>query len=100
MDQVIGGAELYITGKEETVFGVAITDGEGADKTVMSSIDNGELRHGAHLPYEILVSGNKAYMLHGKFRIAQSFPDLSMGSFMGISAAPDAIEMTLKEAIK
>jgi len=91
---------IDIPGKEEAVFGVAITDGEGADKTVMTSIDNGELRHSAHLPYEILVSGNKAYILHGKFRIAQSFPDLGMGSFMSISAAPDAIENTLKEAIK
>ena len=31
-------------------------------------------------------------MLHGKFRIAQSFPDLTMGTFMKISGAPAAIE--------
>jgi hypothetical protein len=46
------------------------------------------------------VSGKHAYMLHGKFRIAQSFPDLSMGNFMNISGAPDAIENSIKEAIK
>jgi hypothetical protein len=91
---------IDITGKEEAVFGVAINEGEGSDKTVMSAIDTGELRHSAHLPYEVLVSGKHAYMLHGKFRIAQSFPDLGMGSFMTISAAPDAIENSIKEAIK
>ncbi|MCI4411266.1 MAG: hypothetical protein JHC38_06285 [Thiotrichales bacterium] len=90
---------IDIPGKEEAVFGVAITEGDGADKTVMSAIDTGALRHTAHLPYEVLVSGKNAYMLHGKFRIAQSFPDLSMGNFMSISAAPDAIETILKENI-
>lgn len=90
---------IDIPGKEESVFGVAISEGDGADKTVMSAIDTGKQRHTAHLPYEILVSGKKAYILHGKFRIAQSFPDLSMGNFMSISAAPDAIETILGEAI-
>ncbi len=91
---------IDIPGKEEAVFGVAISDGDGADKAVMSAIDTGELRHSAHLPYEVLVSGKKAYILHGKFRIAQSFPDLGMGSFMTISAAPDAIENSIKAAIQ
>jgi hypothetical protein len=30
-------------------------------------------------------------MIHGKFRIAQSYPDLGMGTFMKISGAPDGI---------
>ncbi len=96
-------AQVYrvdVTGKEESLFGVAIKEGDGADATVMGATDQGALRHTAHLPYELLVSGNKAYMLHGKFRIAQSFPDLGMGTFMGISAAPDAIEESIKQAIK
>ena len=90
---------IDIPGKDEAVFGVAITEGDGADKTVMTAIDTGALRHSAHLPYEVLVSGKNVYMLSGKFRIAQSFPDLSMGNFMSISAAPDAIELLLKEQI-
>lgn len=90
---------IDIPGKDEAVFGVAITEGEGADKTVMTAIDTGALRHSAHLPYEVLVNGKNVYMLSGKFRIAQSFPDLSMGNFMSISAAPDAIELLLKEQI-
>jgi hypothetical protein len=91
---------IDIPGKDESVFGVAIVEGEGSDKTVMAATDTGNLRHTAHLPYELLVSGNKAYILHGKFRIAQSFPDLGMGTFMKISGAPNAIENTIKQAIK
>ena len=91
---------IDIPGKEESVFGVALVDGKGADKTVMAATDTGDLRHTPHLPYELLVSGNKAYMLHGKFRIAQSFPDLGMGTFMKISGAPNAIEASIKEAIE
>lgn len=96
-------AQVYrvdVEGKDESVFGVAIKTGDGADAAVMAAIDTNALRHTAHLPYEVLVSGNKAYILHGKFRIAQSFPDLGMGSFMKISAAPNAIELSIKQAIK
>lgn len=96
-------AKVYridIPGKEESVFGVAIKEGDGADKTVMETTDTAELRHTPHLPYEVLVSAGKAYILHGKFRIAQSFPDLGMDSFIKISGAPYAIELTLREAIE
>jgi hypothetical protein len=82
--------------KKESVFGVGITEGEGADKTIMPVIDISEPRHTAHLPYEIVVSNGKVYMLHGKFRIALDFPDLTMGTFMKISGAPSAIEEKLK----
>ncbi|WP_198264940.1 hypothetical protein [sulfur-oxidizing endosymbiont of Gigantopelta aegis] len=47
-----GSAQL---GKEETVFGVAITKGAGADRTVMGNIDVASVKHSAHLPYEILL---------------------------------------------
>jgi hypothetical protein len=91
-----------IPGKEETVFGVAITKGKGADKYVMDYIDFADIKSTAHLPYEILVSGNKVYHLYAKFRIAISFPDLSMmgsNSFMSIMSAPDAIKDALKETV-
>ena len=97
-----GGTEkIYrvdIPGKDEVVFGVAIKAGKGADKAVMGTCDFGDLKHTPHLPYEILVSGNTAYTLHGKFRIALSFPDLSMGTFMKISKAPKSIKKALAAA--
>ncbi|MBI5075435.1 MAG: hypothetical protein HZB62_09780 [Nitrospirae bacterium] len=94
-----GSSKVYrvdLPDKKESVFGVAITEGEGADKTIMPVIDINEPKHTAHLPYELVVSGGKVYMLHGKFRIALDFPDLTMGTFMKISGAPSAIEEKLK----
>ncbi|HAR45792.1 MAG TPA: hypothetical protein DCS05_06360, partial [Nitrospiraceae bacterium] len=91
-----GGAfKVYrvdLTGKKESVFGVGLTEGGGADGAIMKVIDQGELKQTAHLPYELIVSDGKVFMLHGKFRIAVNFPDLTMGTFMKISGAPSAIE--------
>jgi hypothetical protein len=92
-------SRVDVDGKDEVLFNVSLKEGKGADAPVMAIIDQEEMRHTAHLPYDILVSGNSAYMLHGKFRIAQSFPDLTMTTFMKISDAPDAIEAALKAAV-
>lgn len=94
-----GTVKVYridLPGKRESVFGVGLSEGDGADAKVMKVVDAGELKHTAHLPYEIVVSNGSVYMLHGKFRIAIDFPDLSMGTFMKISGAPSAIEDKLK----
>jgi hypothetical protein len=96
-----GCSKVYrvdLPGKQESVFGVGISEGEGADQTIMPVIDIADLKHTPHLPYEMVVSGGKVYMLHGKFRIAIDFPDLSMGTFMKISGAPSAIEKKLRVA--
>jgi hypothetical protein len=89
-----------LPGKKESVFGVGMTEGEGADAAIMKIIDKGEMKHTAHLPYELIVSDGKVYMLHGKFRIAVNFPDLTMGTFMKISGAPSAIEDKLELVAK
>jgi hypothetical protein len=96
-----GTVKIYrvdLPGKKESVFGVGLKEGEGSDANVMKTVDFGELKHTAHLPYELIVSGGTVYMLHGKFRIAVDFPDLTMGTFMKISSAPSAIENALKQA--
>jgi hypothetical protein len=89
--------EVKIPGKNQTLFGIAIKEGDGADAHIMKIIDQGDLRHTAHLPYAVLVDESNAYALAGKFRIASAFPDLSMGTFMDISEAPDAIKNALSE---
>ncbi len=91
-----------VSGKKETLFGVGMK-GEGEnkymdDKYIMSEIDFKDLKSTAHLPYDILVSGNKVYALYARFRIAISFPDLSMmgaNSFMNIMKAPEAMRAAL-----
>ncbi|MDH5571813.1 MAG: hypothetical protein OEY89_08615 [Gammaproteobacteria bacterium] len=102
-----GTSKVYridVPGKDETVFGVAMkgTPEECAgDKYIMERIDFKDNRSTGHLPYEIVVKGNKAYALPAEFRIAISFPDLSMvgsNSFASIMCAPGAIEATLTAA--
>lgn len=98
-----GASKIYridIPGKDETVFGVAIEKGDGADLNVIDKCDLTETSHTAYVPYEMLVSGNKIYAPHGKFRIALHFPDLSMGTFMKISGAPGDIEDVLTAVVK
>lgn len=96
-----GAAKVYrvdLPVKRESVFGASLGEGDGADATIMKVVDRGELKHTPHLPYELVVSNGTVYMLHGKFRIALDFPDLTMGTFMKISGAPAAIEGMLKAA--
>ena len=104
-----GASKVYridIPNKKEALFGVALkgaTDAEKFrdDRFIMSEIDFKELKSTAHLPYEILVSGNKVYALYARFRIAISFPDLSMmgsNSFMNIMKSPEAIRKALTQA--
>jgi hypothetical protein len=91
-----------VAGKKETLFGVAMK-GEGDnkymdDKYIMSEIDFKDVKSTAHLPYDILVSDNKVYAEYARFRIAISFPDLSMmgaNSFMNIMKAPEAMRKAL-----
>ena len=102
-----GTAEVYridVPGQKATVFGVAMkgTPEECAgDKYIMDSIDFKDTRSTGHLPYEIVVKDGVAYALPAEFRIAISFPDLSMvgsNSFASIMCAPGAIQATLEAA--
>lgn len=92
-----------VPGKKEVLFGVAMKgDGDTGkfmdDRYIMSEIDFKDLKSTAHLPYDVLVSDNKVYALYARFRIAISFPDLSMAgenSFMNIMKSPEAIRKAL-----
>ena len=105
-----GVSKVYrvdIPGKQESVFGVGLKGGEENkamdDQFIMSEIDFQDLKSTAHLPYEVLVSGNKVYALYARFRIAINFPDLSMmgkHSFMNIMKAPEAIRKTLQTTVQ
>jgi hypothetical protein len=93
---------IDIPGKKEVVFGVAMKGAESDkfldEKYIMGQIDFKEVKSAAHLPYEILVTNEKVLALSARFRIAASFPDLSMmgdNSFMKIMESPDAIKKAL-----
>ncbi|MCP4271189.1 MAG: hypothetical protein GY781_04380, partial [Gammaproteobacteria bacterium] len=89
--------EVAIPGTEEVLIGVSIGEGDGADTTILPIIDKSEIKHTAYMPYGVLISGNKVYSQHGEFRIASSFPDLGMITFLKISDAPDGIKNSLKQ---
>ncbi len=71
------------------VYGVGLLDKEEGEAAFLPKIG---ATHIAALPYEILLIGNQAIMLHGKYRLALHWPELSMGQFMKISSTPGDIE--------
>lgn len=105
-----GGTKLIyridLPNKNETVFGVSISGKAeqtecAGDQFIMNKIDFQKIKSSAHLPYEILVTGQRVFALHAEFRIVISFPDLSMvgdNSFFSIMCAPSAIEHALTVA--
>jgi len=101
-----GVSKVYridLPGKKESVFGVAMTRGCSSDEFIMQKIDFNKTKSAPHLPYELLVSDGNVYALHAKFRIALSFPDLSMmgsNSFFSIMCAPDEIGEALTAVVK
>jgi hypothetical protein len=95
---------IDIPGKKEVLFGVAMKGGDKDkfidEKYIMGQVDFKDVKAAAHLPYEILVADNKVVALSARFRIAASFPDLSMmgdNSFMKIMESPDAIKKALAQ---
>lgn len=94
--------EIYsvaLPDKKVKLYGIGLS-GEDGEGNFMPKIDISTPKHTAFLPYEILVVDNKVHMLHGRFRIALSFPDLSMGTFMKIMSTPGNIKDLMERACK
>lgn len=99
-----GATKVYridIPGKNETVFGVQLSSAAeecAGDQYIMERVDFKPVKSAGHLPYELLVSEGTVYSLPAEFRIAISFPDLSMmgsNSFASIMCAPSSLEAAL-----
>ncbi len=84
--------KLTFPGKDVVVYGVALK-GEKGEKGFLSKIGED---HIAAMPYEIILQGKEATMLHGKYRLALYWPELSMGQFMDIMSTPGNIEESLE----
>ena len=85
--------KLVYESQAVAVFGVGLRDKETGEAYFLPTI--GEA-HAAALPYEIILQGNKASILNGKYRIALHWPDLTMGTFMKIMSTPGDIEDTFE----
>lgn len=88
-----------IPGTQLKVYGIALTANDG-EKEFLPIIDLGKPKHTAFLPYEILVNGKDVVMLHGRYRIALSFPDLAMSTFSKIMSTPGYIEDMMEKTCK
>ena len=74
------------------VYGVALLDSATGEGNFLPIIDNSHL---AAMPYEIILQGKTATILHGRYRLAVHWPELTMGTFMKIMSTPGEIEDTL-----
>jgi len=86
---------IKIPGKELELYGFELK-GEDGEQDFLPTIDISNPKHTAFLPYEFLIIGNQVHMLHGRYRIALSFPDLSMVTFAKIMSTPGNIKDLLK----
>ena len=84
-----------LPGKDLKLYGIALS-GDTGEEHFLPIIDIASPRATAFLPYEILLKGNQAFMLHGRYRIALSFPDLSMTTFGKIMSTPGDIETLMR----
>ncbi len=84
---------LIYKSKNIAVFGVGISDASKGEAHFLPVIGES---HVAAMPYEIILQGNTATMLHGRYRLALFWPELSMGTFMKIVSTPGDIEDTMK----
>lgn len=87
--------KVEIPGKDLALYGIGLS-GENGESLFLPKIDISSPKHTAFLPYEILVMGSEVHMLHGKYRIALSFPDLTMMTFTKIMSTPGNIEDMMK----
>ena len=85
--------ELVLKEEEIAIFGIGLLDSEEGEGKFLPVIGEDNI---AAMPYELILSGTEATMLHGKFRIALHWPELSMGQFMKISSTPGDVEDFLK----
>ena len=84
--------EVIMPDKKAAVFGVALNDPKTGEATWIKKIGPDNI---AAVPYEIYIVGGKVNALYGRYRLALAWPDLGMGTFMGISDTPDEILETL-----
>ena len=85
--------ELVYPDKQIAVFGVGLRNKEEGESHFLPIIG---VEHAAAMPYEIILQNKTATMLHGKYRIALHWPDLTMGTFMKIMSTPGDIEDALE----
>jgi hypothetical protein len=84
---------LIDEGSKTAVFGVGLGDQKTGEPFFLPVIGEDHL---AAMPYEIILSGDTATMLHGRYRIALHWPSLTMTTFTKIISTPGDIEKSMR----
>lgn len=85
--------ELIYSDKKVAVFGVGLLNVDDGESKFLPIIGEENV---AAMPYEIILKGNTATILPGKYRLALHWPELTMGTFMKIISTPGDIKSTLQ----
>ena len=88
---------LKFPDKQVAVYGVGLMNEEEGEKDFLPIIGEDHL---AAMPYEIIIQGKTATMLHGRYRIALHWPELTMGTFTKIMSTPGDVKKVMKELCK
>ena len=86
--------ELVNSDAKSAVFGVGLLDADEGENDFLTTIGED---HIAAMPYEIILQGKTATMLHGRYRFALYWPELTMGTFMKIMSTPGNVEDFLED---
>jgi len=89
--------EQVFEDKQIAVFGVALQDTEKGELNFLPKIGEDQI---AAMPYDLILKGNEATMLHGKFRFALYWPELTMGTFMKIMSTPGNVKDFMEDLTK
>lgn len=85
--------EIVSINKEIAVFGIGLEDAEKGEAHFLPIIGES---HVAAMPYELILQGNEVTMLHGRFRFALHWPELTMKTFTKIMSSPGDVEDAMK----
>ena len=89
--------EIVDKGSHVAVFGVGLPDAEEGEAHFLPIIGES---HVAAMPYEIILQGNQATMLHGRYRFALNWPELKMKTFTKIMSSPGDVEDAMKTLVE
>jgi hypothetical protein len=81
--------EIVSDNSETAVFGIGLKDKEEGEAHFLPIIGES---HVAAMPYEIILQGNRVTMLHGRYRFALHWPELTMKTFTKIMSSPGDVE--------
>lgn len=81
--------EIVSSDAQTAVFGIGLKDKEKGEAHFLPIIGES---HVAAMPYELILQGNEVTMLHGRFRFALHWPELTMKTFTKIMSSPGDVE--------